>query len=95
MTTLTNIPKHIQIKELPYMGPNKRRAPKHRKYACHIQQDGVMPKMASYTTLEAACLKAAQLSEQYGTAVVLDQSRATGQRMVKLFKRGIDYLAGN
>lgn len=93
MTTLTPIPSNIQIQKLPYLGEKKKRTPKHRQYAVVVDLMGVMPKMgASFASLEAATRRAATLSEQYGKAAVLDQSKTVGQRMVALFKSGKNYL---
>lgn len=93
MTTLTRIPKNIEIQQLPYMGEKKKRQTKHRKYAVVVELMGVMPKIgASFASLDAATRRAALLSEQYGKAAVLDQSKSVGQRMVALFKSGRNFL---
>ncbi len=94
MTTLTRIPKNVQIQTLPYMGDKKKRQAKHRKYAIHAQIDGVLPKIgASYATLAAAQKKAAELSLKYGSVCIMDQSQSVGQRMVAIYKKGLNYLA--
>lgn len=94
MTTLTKIPSHVQIQQLPYMGDKKKRQAKHRQYAVHVPIEGCLPKMgASYATLQGAMRKAAELSVQYGTACIMDQKKSSGQRMVALYKKGLNFLA--
>ncbi len=93
MTTLTKIPKRVPIQALPYIGP-KKKTTKVLPYKVVINQMGVLVGLGSYKSLASAAAKAAKASEEYGSAMVYDASLTMGSRMVKLFKRGVDYLAG-
>lgn len=76
------------------MGDKKKRQAKHRKYAIHAAIEGTLPKIgASFSTLAAAQKRAAELSLEYGTVCIMDQSQSVGQRMVALYKKGLNYLA--
>lgn len=94
MTTLTQIPKSVHIQQLPYQGPKGKKPQPHRKFAIFVKEMGVMAKVgSSYATLETACRKAAQVSLTHPEACVMDQSLTSGKRMVKIFRRGVDFLA--
>lgn len=93
MTTLTRLPKNFPIQTLPYIAPAKK-TPKVLPYKVVISEMGVMVGLGSYKSLAAAAAKAAKASEEHGSAMVYDASLAMGSRMVRLFKRGVDFVAG-
>jgi len=96
MSKLTRIPKSVQIQHLPYLGdPNFRPQPVLRKYRIFQNVDGVMVSRGpGATTLERACERARELSNRTRSKVaVYDQTRSSGERMIRLFNSGVDYLA--
>lgn len=95
MTTLnlTKIPKTVKVQALPYIEPRKA-SPKVLPYKVVVNELGVMVNRGSYRTLAGAISKAARVSQEHGTAMIYDSSLTMGSRMVRLFKRGVDYMAG-
>lgn len=74
---------------LPYRGPRKQRP--HSQFAVHAPIEGLEVKIGrSVASVSAALRRAAKLSESHGYAIVVDNSRSINERMVALYKRGVE-----
>lgn len=80
-----------QIQTLPYIAPHNPKKSVYRPFSVVVPVDGVEARIGARVQNPLTALRNAQkASIKYGYAEVLDGTRSLNQRLVALFRKGIE-----